>query len=76
MLGMRIGIALILGAAGAILRFAVEPSLRVAGTFVNWDIVGDILMVAGIVGILFSILAMATASRRTTTTVGTTPGEA
>lgn len=72
---MKIGIALILGAAGAILRFAVEPSLRVAGTLVNWDIVGDILMVAGIVGILAGILTIAAANRRTTTTVGTTPGE-
>jgi hypothetical protein len=72
---MKIGIALILGAAGAILRFAVEPSLRVAGTFVNWDITGDILMVVGIVGVLASMAAMAASSRRTTTTVGTTPGE-
>jgi hypothetical protein len=70
---MRIGIALIMGAAGAILRFAVEPSLRVAGTFVNWDVVGDILLVAGIVGVIASMVAMAASGRRTTTPVGTTP---
>lgn len=70
---MGIGISLMLGAVGAIIRFAVEPSSHVAGTFVNWDIVGDILMVAGTVGVLASILWMAAANRRTTT--GTTPRE-
>jgi hypothetical protein len=63
---MGIGISLILAAAGAIIRFAIEPTSRIAGTFVNWDIVGDILMVAGAAGVLASILWMAAASRRTT----------
>ena len=70
---MGIGISLILVAAGAIIRFAVEPTARVAGTVVNWDIVGDILMVAGAAGVLASILWMAAASRRTT--AGTVPRE-
>jgi hypothetical protein len=58
-----IGISLILGAVGAIIRFALEPSSHVAGTFVNWDVVGDILMVAGILGALTSILWMAAGTR-------------
>jgi hypothetical protein len=70
---MAIGLSLILAAAGAIIRFAVGPASRVAGTFVNWDIVGDILLVAGAAGVVASILWMAAATRRTTT--GTTPRE-
>ena len=65
--------ALILGAAGAILRFAVEPGSRLAGTFVNWDIVGDILVGAGAVGIVAGILSMAVAGRRTTTVAAAPP---
>jgi len=64
---MRIGGALLLAAVGAILRFAVEPTARVAGTFVNWDIVGDILMVAGVVGVLASIVWVITAGGRNRT---------
>ena len=70
---MNIGTSLMLGAGGAIMRFAVEPRSHVAGTFVNWDIVGDILMVAGIVGVLASIVWMAAATRHTAT--GATPRE-
>jgi hypothetical protein len=55
------------------MRFAVEPRSHVAGTFVNWDIVGDILMVAGTVGVLASVVWMAAATRHTAT--GTTPRE-
>jgi hypothetical protein len=67
---MGIGFSIVLAAAGAIIRFAVEPRSHVAGTFVNWDIVGDILMVAGIAGVLVGVVWMAAASRRPTT--GTT----
>ncbi|MGZ6376840.1 MAG: DUF6458 family protein [Ktedonobacterales bacterium] len=70
---MRIGTSLILGAVGAIMRFAVEPRSHIAGTFVNWDIVGDILMVAGAVGLLAGILWMAAATRHTSS--NTTPRE-
>ena len=49
---MGIGVSVMLGAVGAKIRFAVEPRSHVVGTFVNWDIVGDILMVAGTVGVL------------------------
>jgi hypothetical protein len=67
---MKVGIALVLAAAGAIIRFAVEPHSLVMGTSVNWDIVGDILIAVGIAGVLIAIVSMAAASRQTTT--GTT----
>jgi hypothetical protein len=53
---------------GAILRFAVTLSTK----HVNWDIVGDILMVVGIVGLLFSLIWAATVSRRATSGQTTT----
>ncbi len=56
-------------AIGAILRFAVEPARRVAGTNVNSDIVGDILMVVGGIGLIMALIWMATASRRETTII-------
>jgi hypothetical protein len=71
---MGTGFSLMLAATGAIIRFAVEPGSRVAGAFVNWDIVGDILMVAGTVGVLASVLWMAVASRRTPTATTTPEG--
>jgi hypothetical protein len=64
---MRIGSSLLMAAVGAILRFAVEPTARVAGTFVNWDIVGDILIVAGAVGVSASIVWAVAASGRNRT---------
>jgi hypothetical protein len=67
---MSIATSIVLFAAGAILRFAVEPARRIAGTSVNWDIIGDILMVAGAVGLVFALIWMTTATRRRTTTVG------
>jgi hypothetical protein len=70
---VNIGTSLMLGAVGAIMRFAVEPHSHVAGTFVNWDIVGDILMVAGTVGVLASLVWMAAATRRTSSSA--TPRE-
>jgi drug/metabolite transporter (DMT)-like permease len=60
---MGIGISLILGAVGAIIRFALDPSSHVARTFVTWNVVGDILMAAGVLGALASILWMAAATR-------------
>jgi hypothetical protein len=55
--------SVILGAAGAITRFALEP----------WASVGDILMVAGALGAIASILWMAAATRDSVTE--TTSGE-
>ncbi len=72
---MRISGSLLMAAVGAILRFAVEPTARVAGTFVNWDIVGDILMVAGAVGLLASIGWVIAATGRNRPIDTTTPHE-
>jgi uncharacterized protein DUF6458 len=65
---MGIGTSIILIAVGAILRFAVTLSTK----NVNWHIVGDVLMVVGIVGLVVSLIWAATVARRTngqTTTV-------
>jgi hypothetical protein len=59
------GTSIILIAAGAILRFAVN----IHTAHINWAIVGDILMVVGAVGLLISLVAMATTTRRGDTTV-------
>ncbi len=66
---MSIATSIVLLAVGAILRFAVEPARRVGGTNVNWDIIGDILMAVGVVGLVMALVWMATAGRRTTTVV-------
>jgi Domain of unknown function (DUF6458) len=65
---MGIGISIILIAVGAILRFAVTLSTK----NVNWHIVGDVLMVVGIVGLVVSLIWAAMVTRRSsgqTTTV-------
>ena len=58
---MGIGTSIIIIAAGAILRFAITLST----THVNWDIVGDVLMVVGAVGLAASLIWAATVTRRT-----------
>jgi hypothetical protein len=62
---MSIGTSIILIAAGAILRFAV--TLHTA--HINWNIVGDVLMVAGLLGLVISLIWMAAANRRSGTTI-------
>ena len=66
---MSVATSIVLLAIGAILRYAVEPVRHVAGTAVNWDIIGDILMAVGVVGLVMALVWMATAGRRTATTV-------
>jgi hypothetical protein len=56
---MRIGLSLFLIALGAILKFAV--SAKVSG--ISLDTVGMILMVVGVVGLLISIVLLATRQR-------------
>jgi hypothetical protein len=58
---MGIGTSIILIAVGAILRFAVTLSTK----HVNWDIVGDILMAVGAIGLVASLIWAATVTRRT-----------
>ncbi len=68
---MTLGTSIILIAAGAILRFAVT----LHSVHVNWNIVGDVLIVAGIVGLVISVALMSAATRRgaTVTTVEQDP---
>jgi len=59
---MSIGGSVFLIAVGAILRYAVEDAL--AG--VNLEVVGLILMIAGAVGLVASLIWAAIATRRPT----------
>ena len=61
---MSIGASIVLIAVGAILRFAVSLRSTFAGASVNWHIVGDILMAVGVIGLIISLIWMATLSRR------------
>lgn len=57
---MGIGTSILLIAVGAILKWAVTAS--VAG--INIETVGVILMVAGVIGLVVSLIWMSMASRR------------
>jgi hypothetical protein len=67
---MGTGASIVLIAAGAIIRFAITIHSKIGSTTVNWDIVGDVLMAAGAIGLLMSLIWMATASRRRSTDDG------
>jgi hypothetical protein len=58
---MGIGVSIFLIAVGAILAYAVDAG-AVAG--VNIDVVGMILIGVGVLGLIWSLFAMAAASRR------------
>jgi hypothetical protein len=62
---MGIGVSIVLIAAGAILRFAVTLHTTLGSAHVNWNIVGDVLMIVGALGLLMSTIWMVTSSRRT-----------
>jgi hypothetical protein len=57
---MGIGTSIVLLAVGAILRFAVHASI----SGISLQTVGVILMVAGVLGIVLSLVFMNAASRR------------
>jgi hypothetical protein len=59
---MSIGTSIVLIAVGAVLRWATTITWH-ANT-VNWKLVGDILMVVGVIGLIVSLIWMGTASRR------------
>jgi hypothetical protein len=61
---MQIGTSIVLIALGAVLRYAVTGSL----SWINIQTVGLILMIAGIVGLIISLLYMALWADRTRTT--------
>ena len=73
---MGAGISVLLLAAGAILAFAVsiDPT-PIAGLTVEWDTVGVVLMVAGAIGLVWSLLTLAAWRDRGTTTVVERPDE-
>lgn len=59
---MGIGISIFLIAVGAILTYGVDAN---SVSYVNVDTIGIILMVVGAIGLIWSLIAMAIASRRT-----------
>ena len=69
---MGIGISIVLLAVGAILAFAVHAS--VAG--VDIHVVGWILMAAGALGVILSLIFFAPRRRRTVVQTGTVGGPA
>jgi hypothetical protein len=58
---MQIGTSIVLIAVGAVLKYAVTASL----SWINIQTVGLILMIAGIVGLIISLLYMALWADRT-----------
>jgi Domain of unknown function (DUF6458) len=60
---MQIGTSILLIAVGAVLRYAVNASV----SWINIDTVGLILMIAGIVGLIISLLYTALWADRTRT---------
>jgi hypothetical protein len=61
---MRIGASLILIAAGAILRWGVQLHTGIGSTRVNWNVVADVLMVVGVIGLVISLIWIASVNRR------------
>jgi hypothetical protein len=59
---MSIGGSVFLIAAGAILRWGIKDTLD----WVNLDVVGLVLMIAGVVGLVASLIWAAVVSRRRT----------
>jgi hypothetical protein len=60
---MQIGTSILLIAIGAVLRYAVTDTL----SWINIQTVGLILMIAGIIGLIISLLYMALWADRTRT---------
>ena len=58
---MSIGGSVLLIAVGAILRYAVKDTIEA----VNLDVIGLILIIAGIIGLVASLIWAAMARRRT-----------
>jgi uncharacterized membrane protein YidH (DUF202 family) len=61
---MGIRTSLLLIATGAILAFAVNLQSTIASTTIHWHTVGWILIIVGAIGLVFSMIWMATARRQ------------
>ena len=64
---MSIGGSILLIAIGAILRFAIETDRTIGSTTVEWGTIGVILMIAGALGLIVSLIMMQMSTRRQTT---------
>jgi uncharacterized membrane protein len=61
---MTVGSSIVLIAIGAILRFATTITWH--ASTVNWRLIGDILMILGLVGLIVGVALMSPATRRQT----------
>ena len=61
---MGVGTSLVLIAVGAIIAFAVNLHSTVASSTVHWHTIGWILMIVGAIGLVISLIWMASARRR------------
>ncbi len=61
---MSIAGSLVLIAVGAILRWAVTLDSTIGSTTINWHLVGDVLMAVGVVGLIITLVWMASTRRR------------
>ena len=64
---MHVGTSILLIAVGAILRFAT--TIQWHANTINWKLVGDILMVVGVIGLIVSLIWLGTSRRDNTTMV-------
>jgi hypothetical protein len=69
---MTYGTSILLIAAGAVLRFAV--TIHWHASTVNWHLIGDILMVIGVLGLVMSLIWLGTGrNRRIVEDIGAVP---
>jgi hypothetical protein len=61
---LGIGTSIVLIAVGAILRFALTIDSTIGSTTVNWPIIGDILMIVGVLGLVISLVLLLRPSHR------------
>jgi TRAP-type C4-dicarboxylate transport system permease small subunit len=67
---MSIGTSLLLLAVGAVMAFAINIHSTIASTTVHWHTIGWILMIVGVIGLIISLIWLAS-TRRAGTVVDT-----
>jgi TRAP-type C4-dicarboxylate transport system permease small subunit len=60
---MSIGTSLFLLAVGAVMAFAINIHSTIASTTVHWHAIGWILMIVGVIGLIISLIWLASARR-------------
>jgi hypothetical protein len=71
---MGIGFSILLIAAGAILAFAININdSTYSGVTIQWDTVGVILMIVGVIGLIWALWVVSAARRRNVVEVDRVP---